>query len=457
MAARLATVAVASALFMEFIDSTALSTALPTLAKAFHTDPVHLKLALTSYILALAVGAPASGWVADRFGPRRVFMAAMAAFLAGSVLCGFSHSLAQLVGFRIVQGMGGAMMTPVGRQIVVGLAPRDRLVAAMSWFTMPALVGPLLGPPLAGILLGFADWTWIFFINVPVGLVGMIAVGRLVPRLRQPDPGRFDTRGYLMAALAITSIVAVAETAGAGLIPPLWQAVGVAVAVAASGAYVVHAMRTDKPVLNLRLLRYATYRASVTGGSLVRLGLGATPFLMPLLLQIGLGWSPLQAGLVTIWTALGAMVSKPVVARLIRRVGFRTTLVVSNLFGAILTAAPAFFRANTSIPLILVILAMGGFVRSLQFTAVNTVAYADVPPETVGAASTLSTVAQQIGLALGISLGGLLLHLTVGHGGALTPDRFVLPFLAIGAVSLMAGPVYHRLSPNAGAHISGQR
>ncbi|UYI12014.1 MFS transporter [Myxococcus xanthus] len=448
----------ASALFMEFVDSTALSTALPRLSLAFGTDPIHLKLALTSYILALAVLAPASGWVADRFGPRRVFMLAMSVFLLGSVLCGFSQSLTQLVIFRTLQGLGGALMTPVGRIIVVSSAPRERLVAALSWFTMPALVGPLVGPPLAGLILGVADWPWIFFINVPVGILGMLAVARFVPPLHQPDPGPFDTRGFVLVAVAITTLIGAAETVGIGLMPLSLQLGLAAVAFLSLGAYVWHALRVERPVLNLRLLRIDTFRASMIGGTLTRMGLGASPFLLPLLFQVGLGWTPVEAGLVTIGGGVGALACKSVAPYIIRRFGFRQTLIFANLTSAVLTAMPAFFRNSTPIPLIVGVLMVSGFMRSMQFTAINTVAYADIPPDTVSNASTLSVVTMQMALGLGISFGGLMLHLARGAGEApLTPDRFVLPFIAVGIMSSLAGPLYRRLSPNAGAHIGGRR
>ena len=454
---RLAPLAVASALFMEFVDSTALSTALPTLARAFHSDPVHLKLALTSYLLALAVFAPASGWVADRFGARRVFLCAMGVFLFGSLLCGLSTSLPQLVAARIVQGAGGAMMTPVGRLIVVGSAPRERLVAAMAWFTTPALIGPLVGPPLAGLILAATgDWRWIFLINMPVGLLGMAAVLRFAPRLDAADPGRFDGFGFALSAVAITAFVVLAETLGAGLVPAWMQATLLVVSLASAALYLRHAARSPKPILNLRLLKLASYRASLLGGTLVRLGLGATPFLMPLLLQVGLGWSPVRAGLVTISTAVGALSVKPVAPWLLRRFGFRTILLITIAGAAVLTAAPGFYRASTPLWLMIASLLLGGFVRSLQFTSANTIAYAEVDRAQVSQASTLATVAQQVGMSLGVSFGALLLHTTRGGSGVLTPDRFVIPFLAVGAVTLLAAPVYWRLNPKAGAEITGR-
>jgi EmrB/QacA subfamily drug resistance transporter len=448
---------VASALVMEFIDSTALSTALPALSTAFDTDPVHLKLALTSYILALAVAAPASGWIADKYGPRRVFMAAMSVFLAGSVLCGFSQSLGQMVLFRTLQGLGGALMTPVGRLIVVSSAPRERFVSAMSWFTMPALVGPLIGPPLAGLILGVASWPWIFFINVPVGLLGMLAVLRFVPPLRPPDPGPFDTKGFLLSALGITGLMVAAETVGISLVPLCVQLVAAGLALVGITAYVLYARRKERPVLDLRLARYDTFRASLIGGTLVRAGLGATPFLLPLMFQLGLGWSPFETGLVTIGTGLGAMAFKPVAPAFLKRFGFRSLLIFSNVATAVLTALPAFFRASTPIPFIVVALVVGGFVRSMQFTALNTVAFADLPPPAISNATTLTAVMQQMGMSLGISFGGLMLHLARGSDGApLTPERFVLPFIAVGVVSMLAGPLYRRLSPDAGATLGGR-
>ncbi|MDH4384751.1 MAG: MDR family MFS transporter [Caulobacter sp.] len=461
LAARLTSLAVASALLMEFIDSTSLSTALPTLAKAFDADPVHLKLALTSYILALAVFVPISGWASERFGARRVFLAAMAVFLTGSVLCGFSTNLTQLVAFRILQGMGGAMMTPVARLIVVGSTPREQLIKAMGWFTMPALVGPLIGPPLAGLVLAVADWPWIFWLNVPVGLLGMAAVMKFVPDLSSTDPGRFDWSGFMLSAVAITGLVAVAETAGLDLVPLPAQLGLLLLATGCGLAYLHLARHKVRPILDLALLRYPTFRASVLGGSFVRLGIGATPFLMPLLLQVGLGWTPLQAGSVTLAGGLGVLCARPVAIVILRRIGFRASLILFVILSAALTAVPGLFSAGTPIPLIMVLLFLTGFCRSNQFIAANTIAYADIPNEKVAAASTLSAVTQQIGLALGVSFGGLMLGLTRGPGAevtsetALRSDAFTLPFLAIGLITLMAVPVYLALDPKAGANLSG--
>ena len=453
---RLISLAVASALLMEFIDSTALSTALPTLARAFSVDPIHLKLALTSYILALAVFTPASGWAAERFGARRVFMTAMVVFLVGSALCGLSRNLEALVASRILQGIGGAMMTPVARLIVVGSTPKEKLIRAMGWFTMPALVGPLIGPPLAGLVLAVADWPWIFYLNLPIGLLGMAAVMRFVPKSQPQEMGRFDTPGFLLSAVAISGLVVVAETAGLSLLPP-WAQLGIlAVALGAGWLYLRMARLKPKPILDLDLLKHRTFRASLLGGTLVRLGIGASPFLLPLLLQVALGWSPLKASVVTLGTGIGVLIARPFAAAGLKRFGFRTSLAVFVTLTALFTAAPGFFTLATPMAVMAGVLFLGGFCRSNQFIAANTIAYADVPQAKVAAASTLSAVAQQVGLAMGVSFGGLMLHLARGHGEHLTPDRFTWPFAAIGVVTLLALPVYLRLDRDAGAEISGR-
>ena len=458
---RLAILAVASALFMQSIDSTALSTALPTLAKAFDTNPIHLKLCLTAYIMALAVFVPASAWMADRYGARRVFMGAMMVFLLGSVLCALSHSLAELVAARILQGAGGAMMTPVGRIIVVGSHPREQLVKAMMWLTTPAMLGPIVGPPLSGLILSVADWPWIFYINLPVGILGMIAVLKFVPRRRQPHPGRFDSGGYALAAVAISAAMVGAESMGVGLFP-LWVEIGAWIIAAGAGAaYIRHAQRRDKPVLDLSLLKVRTYRVNQTGGSLIRMTLGATPFLLPLLLQGGLGWTPLTAGLVTMSSAAGSLFVRVGAHTLLRRFGFRTVLIVSSISCGVAVAAAGWFRAGTPVIVILAVLAASGFLRSNHLTSVSTLAFADVPDTAVSQASSLTSVVQQIAQALGITLAGLTLRLsqqiTAPHGLApLAPGNFVLPFAAVGLGAMAATLSYLPLPANAGSNLQGR-
>ena len=451
---RLLSLAIASALLMEFIDSTALSTALPTLARAFSTDLIELKLALTSYLLALALFGPASGWAADRFGARSVFTTAMALFLVGSTLCALARSLDALVAARVVQGMGGAMMTPVGRLIIVELSPRAKLVSAMAWFTTPALIGPIIGPPLAGFILEIGPWPWIFLINLPVGLAGMAAVGKLVPRIARPDPGPFDWRGFGLVSAGIIGLMAAAETVGLQGISSRLQIAGAAVAVTAFAGYCSYARGHARPVLDIGLLRYPTFRTSLVGGTIVRLGLGATPFLLPLLLQIGLGWSPSRAGLLMVATGVGALASRLAVTTTIRLLGFKWTLVASGMSAAVLTALPGFFERSTPVAIVLAALFATGFARAVQFTSTNALAYAEVPEAKVSAASTFATVVQQIGMSLGVTMGALALALAQQSPHKLTAEAFFLPFLLVGGISLLVAPIYLRLPASAGAELS---
>jgi EmrB/QacA subfamily drug resistance transporter len=460
-AARMAIIAVASALFMQSVDSTALSTALPTLARAFDTNPIHLKLCLTAYIMALAVFVPASGWAADRFGARRVFVSAMGVFLAGSVLCALSHSLSELVAARILQGAGGAMMTPVGRIIVVGSHPREQLVKAMIWLTTPAMLGPIVGPPLSGFILSVATWPWIFYINVPVGILGIAAVLKFVPRKRQPHPGKFDSLGFLLAASSISAMMIGAESIGVGLLPLWAQAAAWVVAVGAGWGYLRHARRRERPVLDLKLLRVRTLRVNQTGGSLLRMTLGATPFLLPLLLQGGLGWSPLKAGLVTMSSAVGSLSARLGAQSLLRRFGFRTMLIATSLIGGVVIMAPGFFSSATPIVVIVALLAFGGFLRSNHLTSAATLAFADIPDRDVSQASSLTSVVQQMAQAFGITVAGLMLHVsqqvTGPHGlPPLAPQNFILPFGVIGLAAMAATLAYLPLPLNAGSNLHGR-
>ena len=453
----LAVLAVGSALLMQFIDQTALSTALPTLATAFHIEPINLKLVLTSYILVQAVIVPASGWAADRYGARRIFMAAMAIFLLGSVLCGLSRTLGELVLFRILQGAGAAMLMPVGRIIVVGQSTRQQLVKAMALLTTPAMVGPVIGPLLTGLILKVADWPWIFYINLPIGLLGMAAVWTFVPKRREAHPGPFDTVGFVLAAVAMSTAMGLAETLGFNLIPWTVQVAALIIAVASTAAFIHHATTTERPVLDLTLLKLKTFRASVTGGTLVRIGIGATPFLMPLLVQIGLGWSPLRAGFLVVSMAVGALLSRPLAPILMRRFGFKTVLVWTAVLIGFLTVAPGFFRASTPFWLMFVALAAGGFVRATQFTSSNALSFVELEQNRVTAASTLQAVVLQLSISFGITVGSLALQLARLHGGKIEPSQFVLPFIIVGVTSLLAVPVYVGLHRDTGADMSGHR
>jgi EmrB/QacA subfamily drug resistance transporter len=453
---RITSIAVASGLLMEFVDTTALATALPTMAEYFAVRPEALKLALTTYVLALAVFMPASAWLADRFGTQRVYLGALLAFTVGSLACALSTSLPQLIGARALQGLGGALMAPVGRTIILRSAPRSELVSAMNWFTMPAQLGPLLGPPLAGLVLAAADWRWIFLINLPVAALGAILVWRFVPNNRAAESRDFDFRGYVLAALAITLFIGTTEvgSADAGSVTLAAAALG---ALAAGAVYLRHALRTAHPVLDVRLFKDSTFRIAMLGGTLSRFAVGATPLLLPLLLQIALGWTPLQTGLVLMGQAFGTLLAKAVAMTLVRRFSFRAVLIGANLAAAAANMVPALFSIATPMWVAFVLMVVTGLTRSMQFTLSNTIAFADLRSGQLAGASTLSSVIQQIGYALGISAAGLLLLFARPENDTvLNVADFRMPFVAIGLLGATASILYGRLHTAAGENIRGR-
>jgi EmrB/QacA subfamily drug resistance transporter len=455
---RLIALIVAAALFMQNLDSTVIATALPAIARGFGEDPVHMNVALTGYLFALSLFVPASGWVADRFGTRRVFALAILVFTLGSIMCGQSGTLPALVASRVVQGAGGAMMLPVGRLVLLRTVPKSRLVGAMAWVTMPALVGPVIGPPVGGFIVTYASWPWIFYVNVPVGLLGMALVYRFVPDLRAEDPGRFDLPGLVLSGAALAGFMALLELAGRGLIPGTWLAAIAGITVAAAIAYALHARHMPRPLLDIGLLRLPSFGVSVLAGSLFRVGVGAIPFLLPLMIQIGFGRNALQSGLLTFMSAVGAIISKPAVRPLLRLFGFRHMLAVNGVVSGLLIAATAALRPSWPVWAICALLLVAGFLRSVQFTSFNTVAYAEVPPHRMSAATTLYSALQQVSLTVGIPISAFVLHATRAASGHAAPtvEDFATAFLVIGAISTLAGPAALLMPRSAGAEMSGR-
>jgi EmrB/QacA subfamily drug resistance transporter len=457
---RIVPLIIAVALFMENMDSTVIATSLPAIAADIGANPLALKLAITSYLLSLAVFIPASGWTADRFGARTVFRAAIGVFVIGSIGCAMSSSLTDFVMARIVQGIGGAMMTPVGRMVLVRTISKRELVNAMAWVTTPALMGPVMGPPVGGFITTYASWHWIFIINVPIGLLGIVLATRYIEDVRAEQHERFDVLGMILAGLGIAGLAFGLSVAGLNFLP--WQVV---VALAAGGAiftlaYLVHARRTANPALDLTLFRLPTFRASVAGGFLFRLGLGALPFLLPLMLQVGFGMTPFQSGLITFATALGAISMKWATATILRRLGFRSVLVVNALISAAFLAACAGFTAATPAAVMVAVLLVGGFFRSLQFTSINTIAYAEIEPARVGKATALVSVGQQLSVSCGVALGALAVEMTVafrGHGAAsIIAADFPPAFLMVGAISALSALLFAQLGPDAGAELANR-
>jgi len=450
---------VAFALFMENLDSTVISTSLPAIARALETNPLALKLAVTSYLLALAIFIPASGWTADRFGARNVFRIAIGVFVLGSIGCALSHSLEEFVLARIVQGAGGAMMTPVGRLILVRSIDKRLLVNAMSLVTIPALVGPICGPPLGGFITTYASWHWIFIINVPIGLIGLVMATRYIPHVHAERPPPFDFLGFVLSGLGIGGLAFGLSVLGLDFLPIGIVAALLGIGAVAAAAYIVHARRTPAPILDLSLFKLPTFRASIFGGFLFRLGIGALPFLLPLLLQIGFDLTPFQSGLITFTGALGSLFMKAAVASVLKYLGYRPVLVYNSLLSAAFLAACATFVPSMPFAAMIVILLSGGFFRSLQFTAINTIAYAEIEPPQMSKATTIVSVAQQLALSTGVAVGALVVEITLRlkHGAAMGATDFPPAFLAVGLLTAAASLVFVRLAPDAGAELAGRK
>jgi EmrB/QacA subfamily drug resistance transporter len=446
---------VASALFMENMDATVIATSLPAIAADLGEDPVVLKLAFTAYLLSLAVFIPVSGWFADRYGARRVFTTAIAVFTVASVWCGSANSLAELVAARALQGAGGAMMVPVARLIILRTVPKHELVAAMAYLTIPALVGPLVGPPLGGFITTYFDWRWIFWINVPVGIVGIALAWRFVPDTKAESSPRLDLTGFVLSGLALVTVMA-GLTGTTGDFPQWLTPVLLAAGTVFALWYWRHQRRTPAPILNLDLVRIATFRTSVIGGAPFRVAAGAVPFLLPMMLQVGFGLDPFASGSLTFVAAGGALVMKFTAQPILRRFGFRTVLTVNAIVGAGFLLAIALFTAATPWWIIVAVLLVGGFFRSLQFTSLNTIAYSDVAHDAMSQATSLAGVTQQVWAALGISFAAMAIEAsrTMRGDTGLEPADFTVAFIAVGLLGMVSAISHYRLAPDAGAEIS---
>ena len=448
---------VATALFMENMDGTVLATSLPAIARDLHQDPIVLKLALTSYMLTLAVFIPASGWVADRFGARTVFCSAIGVFTLGSILCGAANSLPTLIAARAFQGLGGAMMTPVGRLVLLRSVAKSEMVDALAYLTVPALVGPVVGPPLGGFITTYFHWRWIFWINVPIGLIGAALALRFIQNIREREVTRFDFVGFALSGAGLLTFIFGLTVLGRGLAPtPL------VVAFIVSGAilialYVRHARRDPDALLDLNLLKIPTFFAGVVGGFLFRIGIGAIPFLLPLLLQVGFGLTPFESGSLTFVTAAGAMAMKFSASAIIRRFGFRKVLLMMAFISAAFLASYGLFTAGTPHWLMLAALLIGGYFRSLVFTALNAIGYADVDQARMSRATSFASVAQQMSSAVGVAVAAASVEsMQWFFGDATLQSRDMsTSFGVVALVTLASLAIFARLKPDAGAEVSG--
>lgn len=455
---RIIPLVVASALFMENTDSTVIATSLPAIAADLHEDPVILKLAFTTYLLALTVFIPISGWCADRFGARNVFRAAIAVFTLGSIACGLSTSLEGLIAARALQGMGGAMMVPVGRLIILRTVSKSEMVNALALLTIPALLGPVLGPPIGGFITTYFHWRWIFFINIPFGLLGLALATIYMPDIREEGVPPLDAKGFLLSGLGLSALVFGATVFGRDVLPPHGAELLMVVGLVLTLIYVRHARRSANPILDLNLLKVATFRSGVMGGSLFRIGIGAIPFLLPLMLQIGFKLTPFQSGSLTFAAALGALTMKFTAARILKRFGFRSVLIFNALVSAAFLAVQGLFTPETSHLLILAVLLAGGFFRSLQFTSLNALAYSDISPREMGKATSFYSVAQQLSLATGVVCAASVLEFTQYLRGelTLTASDFSYAFFAVAIISAFSVLSHLKLAKDAGAEVSGR-
>lgn len=441
---------------MQMLDSTVVATALPAMAVSLGSSVVRMNVAITSYLLAVAVFVPISGWAADRFGAKRVFIAAILLFTLSSIACAASQSIAQLVVSRVVQGLAGAMMVPVGRIILLRKIPKTELLKAMAFLSLPALLGPIIGPPLGGFLVTYASWHWIFLINIPVGILG---IGLIMYYIKDDYPvtaPRLDWIGFILSAVSLAALVSGFEAMGHQSMSWSELSILVGVGLACGLLYIWHAKRVDHPIIDLSLLRTPTFAISTLGGNLCRFGVGASPFLLAILLQVGFGLSPFSAGMITFTSAVGAMIMKFVASPIIQRFGFKRVLVVNALLTAVFIALCGLFRADTPIWIMAAILVIGGFFRSLQFTAVNTLTYADLGSKDMSRASSFAAMAQQLGISLGVACAAVTLNLSMSlrGGSELALVDIIWGFVAIGLITAASAISFSRLPADAGDHLN---
>ena len=445
---------VGCAFFMEGLDSTMIAVSIPAMARSLAESPLRLNLVITTYLLSLAVFIPVSGWIADRLGTRIVFCSAVLIFAAGSALCGISTNLPMLIGCRVIQGFGGAMMTPVGRLILLRSFPRANLVSAMNWMTIPAMIGPTVGPIVGGLLTSYASWRWVFYLNIPMGILGAVLGFFLFENFRAPAPQRFDVGGFLIAAVGLFLFEFAIENLGRPMIAPWVGEMLFPISLAILYIYVRHARASPAPVLDLNLLKIKTFRIGTVIGGVCRVGLDATPFMLPLLFQVGFGFSPVQAGSLTFSSTLGAMLVRSGSKTLLHWLGFRTALVGGAISAAVVTALFSLLGAATPTWIIVACVLLSGCVRSIQYLALNTISFADVPSPLLSRSTSVSGVFQQLARGFGVALGAALLAIVAGRE-QVTVENFRIVFLLIAAVPLASTLGFMRLSEDDGAEVSG--
>ena len=452
---------VAVAFFMESLDATILNTAVPTIAAALHIAPLSMKAALTSYTLSLAVFIPISGWVADRFGTRRVFSTAIGIFTCGSLLCGVSVSMPMLVASRILQGCGGAMMMPVGRITMVRAFPRSELVRAMSFVAIPGLIGPLLGPLAGGLIVGFLHWRMIFFVNLPMGVLGLYLVQRYLPDYQADRSDPLDFIGLVLFGSGIALLSYVLEVFGEHSLSVLEMMGLLALSLLLLLGYWRHALVAKFPLLRLRLFGLRTFRSAVSGSFITRLGVGGMPFLLPLLYQVGLGYSAVESGLLIMPQPLAAMTLKVFMPRILTHFGYRRVLMANTVAMGLMIMLFVTVGAGTPVWLIVLESFFFGFVTSLQYTSMNTLVYADLSDADTSMGSSIASTMQQMSMSFGVATASLVTAVFI-HGSANSNSTRIIPgihraFLVLGALTMISTLVFRQLRPEDGESVSQHR
>ena len=446
---------VAGALFMENLDGTVILTAMPHMARSFHVQPLDLNIGVSAYLLALAALIPASGWVADRFGIRSVFGTAIVIFTVASILCGFCQNLTLFTLARILQGVGGAMMVPVGRLAVLRTTEKHELISAIATITWPGLAAPLLGPPLGGFIATYASWHWIFFLNAPLGIVALVFAMRLLPVESEHASRPFDGLGFILTGAACFALIYGLESLNRSGTSRITVGATLVLTAVIWLVATFHAGRHPHPMLDLRALRIRSYAVTIWGGSFFRIAVSSIPFLLPLLFQVGFGMNAFKSGLLVLAVFAGNIVMKPMTTPILRRFPFRTTMVVTGSLNCIIIALCALLSPKTPVPVILALLFASGLTRSMQYTALNTLAFADVPDKLMTGANTLFNMTQQLSMAMGIAFGAVALRISGLFGpaepaGTLSLAHFHTAFLIVGAIALVAVLDVLRLAPSSG-------
>lgn len=449
---------VAVAYFMQSLDTTILNTAVPAIAKAMDVTPLNTKSVLASYTLSLAMFIPVSGWMADRFGTRLVFASAIGLFTLGSLLCGLATNIDMLVACRVLQGMGGAMMVPVGRMILARSFPKPELVRAMSFVAVPSTIGPMLGPVLGGLIVHYLHWSVVFFVNIPVGLAGLLLVYRYLPDYREAKTHPLDVAGFVLFGAGISLLSYVLEVFGDHRLNTAETLGLLALSALLLAGYGLRALHTAFPLLDLALFRIRTFRASVSGGFFTRLGIGGIPFLFPLLYQIALGFSPVQAGLLIMPQAIASMGLKAVLPKILERLGYRVVLVANTIMLGFLIMGFATIGPQTPVWLIVLQSFTLGFFTSTQYTSMNTLVYADVTPAQTSGASTIASTGQQMAISFGVAGASLIAALFVPDHLHSVPATMLhgvqQAFIVLGIMTILSSIVFMELRKNDGAEVS---